>query len=260
MHQKVRHVLHASLDVAAGTKKPRMDVSSAVFKALKAAVLDAERRVMYTLEFDIAVEQPYPLVKSFLLGLKDAGVFAGLDWGRGAANRAAPKMVTEANLRAHNIAFESCGSDLCLRFTPSEIAAGCLEAAFEGWCVPRGIVSPVSAQALLRVVAQPAGAGSGGASSSSAGRAALGGAAVVPPVRACEAWAMRDFGSRYSRQVEEDAAAAEEPPPPPAGTKRGREGEEACEEGPEASEGGKRGQGHTSQASNTSLEPGEERT
>lgn len=280
MHQKIRHVINAGWDswyaigggagtggpYATGTgpgtigggpplhalagsgtpapvqplAKPRPDAQGAEFNALRNAVLDTERILLYTLEFDLAVETPIPLVKELLLLLKESNAFSPLGWTKTARNRDAPAEVIQGNSQAQNIAFTMCCSDLCLRFTPLELACAALEIGFGLACSPRSVTSPITWQALRRVVTQaqytadlvskmgPAGSslaagGSGtpGGSGSSAGASAVGsgpmgvgagGASVslAQAVRPLEEPIVREVLTRYEQYFTEsidDSAA-----------------------------------------------------
>ncbi len=220
-HQKVRYVINSSWDAWHGGRRPRLAQDGDEFRALRQSVLDMERIVLYTLEFDIAVEHPFPLVRAYLLALKEAGVFAPLGWGRAARNKEAPPEVVQANSAAINMAFESGATDACLLYTPPEIAAAAIAWAFGFVCAGRGVDNPVSWEALRKVVVSCAsqassggssGAGAGAPSSSStpqsqaAGNtsgAAGAGLVATPLGRPLEMAAVHGVVSRFVQHIEE---------------------------------------------------------
>ena len=108
-HQKVRAVINCSRDVFfAARGAPPLDQRSAEFAALRQSVLDTERQLLYTLEFDVGVALPYTLISTQLTAWKEAGAFEP-QWPRTAKNSAATPEVVQGNTLARNIAYAMCG-------------------------------------------------------------------------------------------------------------------------------------------------------
>jgi hypothetical protein len=150
-HQRMRLVLRCSRDVmrvAGGGDAP---LDSAAFNALHQRVVDAERCLLYTLEFDVGVSHPYRFIQATLVAWKEAGVFEGVGWARAARNSSAPRELRAANLLARNLAFQLLATGAPLRYTPPELAAAALTLALDvvfaggGAAVPPGLAALAAA-------------------------------------------------------------------------------------------------------------------
>ncbi len=131
-HQRLRLVLRCSRDVrrcAAGGEEAPLD--AAALLALHQRVLDTERCLLYTLEFDVGVVHPYRFIQATLVAWKEAGVFEGVGWARAARNSSAPREIRAANILARNLAFQLLATGLPLRYTPPELAAAALTLALD---------------------------------------------------------------------------------------------------------------------------------
>jgi hypothetical protein len=179
----------SSLVVQASSLPRRLDQSSQAYSSLRRAVLDTERALLYTLEFDVAVEHPYPLIKSAVQSWKDQGLFGSL-FPRGRTLREAPLELAQAILLATNLAFTMVGSDLCLRFTAQELALASLYLAFTLTFTQHGRALPVPLDAFRK-----AGGGAGGGGGG-------GGSAGVDLLRV-----IRDVCDRFRAYLEEDTRA-----------------------------------------------------
>jgi len=175
-HQKVRSVAAAAWDALHQGRAPRPDAQSAAFAALRAGVLEAERCMLHTLEFDVAVELPFALMGQRVREWREGNHLRALDFARGRGLRDAPAEVAAAMAMANRLAAYALGSDLCLLFRAQTIAAGSLLMAFQTVTAARGMACPVT-MALV-------------------GRAAGGDLHVV-----------KDFCTRISSYLAEDALA-----------------------------------------------------
>lgn len=71
----MRSLVDASLCLMHGVDRPPFDDQTREWRALHDRVLEAERILLYTLEFDVAIEQPYAVVTTQLRRWRDAGIF-----------------------------------------------------------------------------------------------------------------------------------------------------------------------------------------
>lgn len=127
-HQKVKPVINCSRDVWGRGTLRALDAEE--FLALRQTVLDAERIVLYSLEFDVGVVHPYGAIQTTLTLWKEAGVFEPA-WPRTAKNSAAPREVVAANTLARNLAFSLLATSAALRFVPLEVAVAALTCALD---------------------------------------------------------------------------------------------------------------------------------
>lgn len=77
-HRRVRHFVDASFCVLRGVERPPHgfnEEASAEWRAARDALLEAERVLLHSLEFDVAVEQPYAAITGALRRWRDAGAF-----------------------------------------------------------------------------------------------------------------------------------------------------------------------------------------
>lgn len=127
-HQKVKPVINCSRDVWGRGSLRALDAEE--FLALRQTVLDSERVVLYSLEFDVGVVHPYGAIQTTLTLWKEAGVFEPT-WPRTAKNSAAPREVVAANTLARNLAFSLLATSAALRFVPLEVAVAALTCALD---------------------------------------------------------------------------------------------------------------------------------
>jgi hypothetical protein len=128
----------------------RLEQSGTAANLLRQKILDTERALLYTLEFDVAVEHPYPVLKATVLAWKEQGLFGAL-FPRGKTLREAPLELTQAMVLANNLAFTMVGSDMCLRYSALELALASLSLAFTLIFVPQGRALPVSPDAFRKL-------------------------------------------------------------------------------------------------------------
>jgi len=164
MHQKVRHVINCSWDVFHRGLKPRLEPQGAAFADLRASVLETERCILYTLEFDVAVEHPFPHIKQRILDWRDGGVFRSLGFVGGKSLREVTPEISSAMSLANSLAFSSLGNGISLHYSPQMIAMACLFMSFQVSFSARGLVNPVTMQLLRKTIEGSTG---GGVSSSS---------------------------------------------------------------------------------------------
>ena len=139
-HRKIRDVMAASHRSRHANARLPFEAGTPPFIARRDAVTDAERRVLYTLEFDVAVEAPYPAITAAVKRWRDAGCF-----GKREEKSAEAFALDRA---AGEVAFAMMTTEMCLAWTPQEVAVGAL------WLA-------------LRHAQQAAAAGGGGAGGSS---------------------------------------------------------------------------------------------
>jgi hypothetical protein len=154
MHQKARHVIHASWEAyyRGSASRARLDDMGAEFAMLRQQLLDTERCVLYTLQFDIAIDMPYNAIKDTIRAWKEEGLF-GSAWPRGASGAQAPPEILALNFSATNIAFECVSNTtLCLTYSPTEIAIASLKLALDLTYSLKGRTSPVGWPALSRLI------------------------------------------------------------------------------------------------------------
>lgn len=151
MHQKVRHVVNASWDAYYRGTKPRPDERSAEFAALRQQVLDTERCVLYTLQFDISIDFPYGTIRDTLRMWREEGLF-GAAWPRGALGAQAPSEIVALNNTAINIAYEACATTLCLLYTPHELGIAALKLALDVTYTLKGRACPIPWAVLSRSI------------------------------------------------------------------------------------------------------------
>ena len=151
-HQKLYKVVSCARDAWHAPRGPVPPLTPAQETALHQSVIEAERCIMYTLEFDIGVVHPYAFINAHLKRWKLAGVFEPA-WARSAKNCDAPREVEEALALASNLAFQTLTMGLHLRFSPQDLAAATLSLAFD----------------VLHAKKGGGGGGGGGGSSSSSG-------------------------------------------------------------------------------------------
>ena len=163
MHQKVRHVINCSWDVFHRGLKPRLEPQGAAFADLRASVLETERCILYTLEFDVAVEHPFPHIKQRILDWRDGGVFRSLGFVGGKSLREVTPEISSAMSLANSLAFSSLGNGISLHYSPQMIAMACLFMSFQVSFSARGLANPVTMQLLRKTIE----GGSGGGISSS---------------------------------------------------------------------------------------------
>ncbi len=128
MHQKVRPIINCSRSVWHRGAAPALEQRGPAFRELRQRVLDAERAVLFSLEFDVGVVHPYAAVSATLVGWRDAGVFEP-GWPRGSKNSAAPREVVSARALAGNLAFALVQTEACLLHSPAELAVAALAVA-----------------------------------------------------------------------------------------------------------------------------------
>jgi hypothetical protein len=149
-HQKVRPVINCSRDVWGRGALRALDAEN--FTAVRQSVLDAERIVLYSLEFDIGVVHPYGSIQSTLTLWKEAGVFEPA-WPRTAKNSAAPREFVAVNTLARNLAFSLLATVAPLRFEPLELAVGALTCALDITFANAGLgPSPVRRKDIVQSV------------------------------------------------------------------------------------------------------------
>jgi hypothetical protein len=137
-HQKLYKVVSCARDAWYAARSPAVPLlTPAQEVALHQSVLEAERCVMYTLEFDVGVVHPYAFLGAHLKCWKKAGVFEP-GWVRSAKNCDAPREVEEALALGSNLAFQALASALPLRFSPQDLAAATLSLAFDILYARRG--------------------------------------------------------------------------------------------------------------------------
>jgi hypothetical protein len=146
----VRSVAAAAWDALHQGRAPRPDAQSAAFAALRAGVLEAERCMLHTLEFDVAVELPFALMGQRVREWREGNHLGALDFARGRGLRDAPAEVAAAMAMANRLAAYALGSDLCLLFPAQTIAAGSLLMAFQTVTAARGMACPVTAALVGR--------------------------------------------------------------------------------------------------------------
>jgi len=169
MHQKVRHVINCSWDVFHRGLKPRLEPQSAAFAELRANVLETERCILYTLEFDVAVEHPFPHIKQRILDWRDGGVFRSLGFVGGKSLREVTPEISSAMSLANSLAFSSLGNGISLHYSPQMVAMACLFMSFQLSFSARGLTNPVTMQLLRKSIeANSTTAGGGGGGSSGA--------------------------------------------------------------------------------------------
>ncbi len=130
-HQRLRLVLRCSRDVRRHASGGEAPLDAAALLALHQRVLDTERCLLYTLEFDVGVVHPYRFIQATLVAWKEAGVFEGAGWARAARNSSAPRELRAANILARNLAFQLLATGLPLRYTAPELAAAALTLALD---------------------------------------------------------------------------------------------------------------------------------
>lgn len=74
-HRRVKHLIDASYCVLHGTDRPPFEEASVEWRTRRDGLLETERILLYTLEFDVAIEQPYGMVTTQLRRWRDGGVF-----------------------------------------------------------------------------------------------------------------------------------------------------------------------------------------
>jgi hypothetical protein len=127
--QKVRVVINCARGAWTRGAAAPLEQRGAEFRALRQAVLDAERALLFTLGFDVGVTHPFRAVADALTAWKEEGVFEPAGWPRAAKNSAAPQAVVKTFNLAHNLAFALLGTTAALRFAPAEIALAALALA-----------------------------------------------------------------------------------------------------------------------------------
>src|SRR5690606_39236484 len=116
MHRKVKLLLTTAYCCQHDVEVLPFEATSAAFTAYRDQILDAERRLLYTLEMDVAVEHPYALIVDILRKWRDAGRFGS----RASTGPELPMM----RRAAEDIAFDIMTGELSLLFTAREVAVG----------------------------------------------------------------------------------------------------------------------------------------
>lgn len=148
---KIRTVINSSWEAYHGNRKPKLEQFGSEFPVIRQHILDTERCVLYTLEFDVAVEHPYPIIKNTVIQWKDQGVFGTL-FPRNKPLKDAPYEITTAMITANNIAFTCLGSDLCLRYSPQEIAITSLFIGLESTYTLRNLDCPIGIEQYRKLI------------------------------------------------------------------------------------------------------------
>jgi hypothetical protein len=126
MHRRVRSLIDASFCVQSGMDRSPFEENSAEWRGRRDAILEGERIMLHTLEFDAAVEQPYPLITAALRKWKEQGMFGGSRFDKIPELQALDKA-------AGTMAFIciAASESLPLLFTSKEIAYGSLYVAYQ---------------------------------------------------------------------------------------------------------------------------------
>ncbi len=137
-HQRVRTVVACARDAWFSARpEPAPQLTPEQLAALLHAVMETERCVQYTLEFDIGVAHPYAFIAAHLKRWKLAGAFEPA-WARTAKNCDAPREVEEALSLSSNLAFQCITTGVALRCSPQDLAAAALSLAFDVLYARRG--------------------------------------------------------------------------------------------------------------------------
>lgn len=144
MHRRVRSLIDASFCVESGMERSPFDEASAEWRARRDAILEAERILLHTLEFDAAIDQPYPIITACLRKWKESGMFSGglssssaaaggvMSGGGGSSRGEKIPELQALDKAAGTLAFVCMAYDasLPLLFTTREIALGSLYCAY----------------------------------------------------------------------------------------------------------------------------------
>jgi hypothetical protein len=148
-HQKVRPVINCSRSVWGRGKLAALDQRGPEFRDHRQAVLDAERIILFTLDFDVGVVHPYATIGSTLTLWREAGVFEPA-WPRFAKNSAAPREVIATRALAANLAFHLVATEACLLYSPAEIDVAALATAADlVYDQAGGVPSPIRWQHVV---------------------------------------------------------------------------------------------------------------
>jgi hypothetical protein len=139
VHKKVKHFISIAYCCQHELDALPFEVGSPPYIAYRDQLLDAERRLLYTLEMDVAVEQPYALATHQIKKWRDSGRFG--------THADKPMELAVLDKAASDVAFDwygpntesspnglysdremlcSMNSELCLLFTAKELAVGAL--------------------------------------------------------------------------------------------------------------------------------------
>ena len=147
-------MINCSRSVWGGGKLPALDQRGSEFRDHRQAVLDAERVILFTLDFDVGVVHPYATIGSTLTLWREAGVFEPA-WPRFAKNSAAPREVISTRALAANLAFHLLATEACLLFSPAEIAVAALTTAADLVYDQAGcVLSPLKWQNVLAAIGE----------------------------------------------------------------------------------------------------------
>ena len=118
IHRRIRDVMAASHRSRYANARMPFEAPSPEFVAQRDRLTDTERQVLYTLEFDVAVDAPYSSITASLKKWKEVGLF-------GRREEKSPEAAALDRVAAE-VALTMMMSEMSLQWISSEIAAGAL--------------------------------------------------------------------------------------------------------------------------------------